>query len=384
MDLQPDETQDMIRTTARQFAERTLEPRARVLDREGGFPLESYKEAAELGLLSINVAEELGGVQAGAVAYSLAVTEMARVCPATTVGLCVSNMVAEVVAEFGNADQKTEHVPRLANGEYVLGGFALSETGAGSDPGGMTTKAVRTDKGWVINGSKLWITSGPHAGLFVVWARTNDKPGTAGISAFLVRGDAPGVEAGKPEEKLGQHGSPTTALNFTDVEVGEDALLSEEGRGFRIAMMALDGGRVGISSLALGIGLAATDAAIAYAKERKQFGRPIGSFQAIQWMLADNDTEMDAARLLALRAAWLKDQGKPFSREASIAKLYASERAFWACNRAIQVHGGYGYTREYDVERYLRDVRVTSIYEGTSEIQRIVIARDIARRFATS
>ncbi len=383
MDFTPNETQEMIRGTARQFAERTLAPNAVTLDREHRFPREALAEAAKLGLLGINVPGDYGGVEAGALSYSFAVTELARACAATTVAICVSNMVAEVICAFGNEDQRSEHVPKLCSGEYVVGGFALSEAGAGSDPGGMTTRARKTDKGWVIDGSKLWITSGTDAGLFVVWARTSDAPGARGVSCFLVPGDAPGLTAGKPEEKLGQRGSPTTALEFDGVEVGDEALLGELERGFPIAMMALDGGRVGIGSLALGVGQAAIEFADRYALERKQFGQSITNFQAIQWMIADSHTELEAARLLVLRAAWLKEQGRPFTREASMAKLYASERAFWTCNRALQMLGGYGYTQDYPVERYLRDVRVTMIYEGTSEVQRIVIGRDVTRQFAS-
>lgn len=382
MDITLTDTQEMIRNTAKQFAERTLAPLAETLDREHSFPRASLAEAAELGLLGINVPADYGGVEAGAVAYSLAISELARACAATTVAMCVSNMVAEVICAFGNEDQRSEHVEKLCSGEYVVGGFALSETGAGSDPGGMTTRARKTDKGWVLNGSKLWITSGTDAGLFVVWARTSDAPGARGISCFLVRGDAPGLSAGKPERKLGQRGSPTTALEFEDVELGEDALLGELERGFPVAMMALDGGRIGIASLALGVGLAASDFANRYAMERKQFGQSIANFQAIQWMMADSRTELEAARLLTLRAAWLKEQAKPFTREASMAKLFSSEKSFAACNRALQMLGGYGYTEDFPVERYLRDVRVTMIYEGTSEVQRIVIGRDVVRRFS--
>lgn len=385
IDFTPTEAQEMIVATARQFAARTLAPRAAELDASGGFPRESLAEAAELGLLGINVPERLGGVEAGAVAYALAVVELARACAGTTVAMTVSNMVAEVVAAFGTPEQQQEHVPRLCSGEYVVGGFALSESGAGSDPAGMRTRARPDGRGgWVLSGQKLWITSGTDAGLFVVWARTSDAPGSQGISAFLVRGDAPGLVRGKPEHKTGQHASTTTPLEFNDVALGPEALLGEEGKGFRVAMMALDGGRIGIAALALGCGLAATDFARDYALERQQFGRPIGDYQAIQWLLADSATELEAARLLTLRAAWLKEQGQPFAREASIAKLAASERGWTACDRAVQVLGGYGYTREYPVERYLRDVRVTRIFEGTSEIQRIVISRDIARRFAQS
>lgn len=381
-DLSLSESQEMIVESARQFAARVLAPRAAGLDREGGFPRESLREAAELGLLGINVPEALGGVEAGAVAYALAVIELGRVCASTTVAMTVSNMVAEVVTKFGTPAQREQHVPRLCSGEYAVGGFALSEAGAGSDPAGMRTRARRTDRGWLLSGQKLWITSGTDAGLFVVWARTNDNPGSGGISAFLVRGDAPGLVRGKPEHKMGQHGSTTTPLDFNDVELDDDALLGDEGKGFRVAMMALDGGRIGIAALALGCGLAATDYAAGYAQERRQFGQPIAGFQAIQWMLADSATELDAARLLVLRAAWLKEQGRGFTTEASMAKLMASERAYAACDRAIQVLGGYGYSQEFPVERYLRDVRVTRIFEGTSEIQRIVLSREVMRRFA--
>ena len=381
-DLSLDDGQQMVVDTARQFAARVLAPRAAALDVAGGFPRESLREAAELGLLGINVPEALGGVEAGAVAYALAVVELARACASTTVAMTVSNMVAEVITKFGTPAQREEHVPRLCSGEYAVGGFALSESGAGSDPAGMRTRAVKTDRGWLLSGQKLWITSGTDAGLFVVWARTQDLPGSAGITAFLVEGDAPGVVRGKPEHKMGQHGSTTTPLEFNDVELDDDALLGDEGRGFRVAMMALDGGRIGIASLALGCGFAATDFARDYALERKQFGQPIAEFQAIQWMLADSATALDAARLLVLRAAWLKEQGKTFTTEASMAKLMASERAHAACDRAIQILGGYGYSREFPVERYLRDVRVTRIFEGTSEIQRVILSREVMRRFA--
>jgi hypothetical protein len=381
-DLELNDSQQMIVDAARQFAARVLAPRAAQLDREGGFPRESLREAAELGLLGVNVPEGLGGVEAGAVAYALVVVELARACASTTVAMTVSNMVAEVVTKFGTPAQREAHVPRLCSGEHVVGGFALSEAGAGSDPGDMRTTARRTDRGWVLSGQKLWITSGTDAGLFVVWARTSDAAGAAGISAFLVPGDSPGLVRGKPEHKLGQHGSTTTPLQFDDVELGEDALLGDEGKGFRVAMMALDGGRIGIAALALGCGLAATDAARDHALERRQFGQPIAEFQAIQWMLADSATELDAARLLILRAAWLKERGEVFTTEASMAKLMATEKAYAACDRAIQVLGGVGYSREFPVERYLRDVRVTRIFEGTSEIQRIILSREVMRRYA--
>jgi alkylation response protein AidB-like acyl-CoA dehydrogenase len=377
LDFEPNDVQAAVRDAARELAQRVLAPRAAELDRVGGFPHDNLRQAAAAGLLGINVPAALGGRGAGAVAYSLAVTELAQACAATTVAICVSNMVAEVVTHFGNDDQRTGFVPRLCSGGLVVGAFALSEPGAGSDPGGMRTKATRTDRGWVLEGSKLWITSGTDAGLFVVWARTSDAPGTRGISTFLVPGDTPGLLRGKPEHKLGLCGSTTTAIDLVGCEVGPEALLGAEGRGFPVAMMALDGGRVGIASQALGIGRCALDTAT----RRVAGDAARADEQWVQWALADSAAELDAARLLALRAAFLKEKGRPFSREASIAKVYCSERAFATCERAVAVLGAAGGDEAVAVERALRDVRVTMIYEGTSEVQRIVIGREIVRRF---
>ncbi len=371
-----------VQELARERAETLLAPGASRRDEEGGFPREELAQLAEAGLLAVNIPEDLGGLGAGVVAYSLAVTELAQACAATTVAVCVSNMVAEVVAAFGTPEQARAHVPRLCRGDYVVGAFALSEPGAGSDPGGMRTRARRTDSGWVLDGTKAWITSGTDAGLFVVWARTGEGPGTRGISCFLVPGDTPGLIRGKPEHKMGLNGSTTTTITFEGCEVPEDALLGDEGRGFRVAMMALDGGRIGIASQALGIGLSALAAARDHALVREQFGAPIARTQGVQWKLADAAMELDAARLLALRAAWRKEQGLAFTREASMAKLWASERALAACNAALDVCAGAGFRRDGPVERHFRDVRVTTIYEGTSEVQRLVLARDIMRRFA--
>jgi alkylation response protein AidB-like acyl-CoA dehydrogenase len=290
--------------------------------------------------------------------------------------MSVTNMVAEVIARFGTDAQRERHVPKLTSGEYVTGAFALSEPEAGSDPGSMRTTAERVPGGWVLRGQKQWITSGAYAGLLVVWARTGG-PGTKGISAFLVEGGTPGLSAGKEEDKLGLRASNTVPILLDGCRVPEDALLGAEDQGFKVAMMALDGGRIGIASQAIGIATAALEEAVAYARERKQFGRPIGDFQGLQWMLADAATELDAARLLTLRAAMLKEAGRPFTREASMAKLFASEAAGRVCDRALQIHGGYGYVRDFAAERHYRDVRVTRIYEGTSEIQRTVIARSV-------
>jgi alkylation response protein AidB-like acyl-CoA dehydrogenase len=383
MDFELNETQSLVRKSARDFAERHIAPLAAELDRDERFPRDILRGLAELGLMGVNIPAALGGAEAGVVAYSLAMTEVARACASTAVTMAVTNMVGEVITTFGTEDQKRLHVPRLTSGDYTAGAFALSEPGAGSDPAGMSTQARRTKDGWVLDGQKQWITSGSEAGVMVVWART-DEPGDRrahrGISCFLVERGIPGLRIGKKEDKLGLRASETVALSFEECVLPESALLGDEGQGFRIAMMALDGGRIGIASQALGIATAAQEAAVAYARDRKQFGKPIADFQAIQWMIADSATELDAGRLLTLRAAWLKERGGAvFSSEAAIAKVFSSEAAWRICDRALQIHGGYGYVKDFPVERHLRDVRVTRIYEGTSEIQRTVIARGLLR-----
>jgi alkylation response protein AidB-like acyl-CoA dehydrogenase len=378
MDFELTETQRLIQTTARDYATRVIAPVAAALDREERFPTEILKGLAELGMMGVNVPEAFGGAEAGVVSYSLAMTEIARACASTSVAMAVTNMVAEVISRFGSAEQKTAFVPKLTSGEYVAGAFALSEPESGSDPGSMRTVAERTSDGWVLRGQKQWITSGDRAGVLVVWARTGG-PGTRGISTFLVEGNRKGVRAGKSEDKLGIRASTTVPVEFDDCRIPESALLGAENEGFRIAMMALDGGRIGIASQSIGIAEAALGEALTYARERKQFGRAIGDYQAIQWMLADSRTEIEAARVLTLRAAFLKESEKPFSTEAAMAKLYASEAANRVCQRAVQIHGGNGFVRDYGAERHLRDARVTTIYEGTSEIQRTVIARSSLR-----
>jgi alkylation response protein AidB-like acyl-CoA dehydrogenase len=374
------ETQQMVQKAAAQIAGRLLAPRAATRDREGTFPLDEMSALAEAGLLGVNVPEELGGAGAGVVAYAVAMEEIARADASVAVTMAVTNMVAEVITRFGTEAQRRKYVPKLTSGEAVAGSFALSEPQAGSDPAGMTTTATRTGDGWVLDGAKQWITSGDRAGVMVVWAKSDRAAGAKGISCFLVERGTPGLHVGKHEDKMGIRGSSTVPLTFDGCRVPADALLGELGGGFKIALAALDGGRIGIGSQALGIGRAALEAARAYAKQRVQFGRPIADNQAIQWMLADTATELEAARCLVRRAAWLKEAGRPFTREASMAKLYATEAAYRACDRAVQIHGGYGYTREFPVERLLRDVRVTRIYEGTSEIQRHVIARALLAR----
>lgn len=380
MELELTETQSLIQKTTREFVDRAILPVAAELDRSERFPKEILAELARLGLMGVNLPASLGGAEAGVVAYSLAMMEVARGCASTAVTMAVTNMVGEVIAKFGTEEQRSRYVPRLTSGEYVAGSFALSEPEAGSDPGGMRTTARQDGDSWVIDGQKQWITSGSHAGVFVVWARTGDvAAGTKAISCFLVEGGTPGLKVGKKEDKMGLRASDTVSLTFEGVRVPASALLGQLNGGFKIAMMALDGGRIGIASQALGIANASLDEAVAYAKDRKQFGQPISAFQGIQWPLADSKTELDAARLLTLRAAWLKESGQPFSKEAAMAKVYASEAAGRVVDRCLQVHGGYGFVKEFPVERHYRDVRVTRIYEGTSEIQRVVIARSVLR-----
>lgn len=382
MDFELNETQRMVQQTARDFATRVVAPEAAAIDREERFPRAILKGLSDLGLMAVNVPPELGGAGAGVVSYGLAMQEVARACASTAVTMAVTNMVGEVIAAFGTDEQKRRHNPRLASGQYAAGAFALSEPEAGSDPGSMRTTAVRRGSEWVLDGQKQWITSGAHAGVMVVWARTGDReshPGTRGISCLLVEGGTPGLTVGKAEDKMGLRGSNTVSLTFEGCRVPESALLGELNGGFKIAMVALDGGRIGVSCQAIGIARAALDESVQYARDRRQFDKPIAEFQGTQCKLADMQTELDAAHLLAMRAAWLKENRRVFSREASMAKVFATEAAVRICNEAVQIHGGYGYIREFAAERHLRDVRVTTIYEGTSEVQRLRIARSLLR-----
>jgi alkylation response protein AidB-like acyl-CoA dehydrogenase len=370
------ETQRLVQASAREVARRVLAPVAAELDRSGEFPEAPLRELAALGLMGVNVPARFGGAEAGVVAYSLALQEIAAACASTAVTMAVTNMVAEVIAHFGSDAQRAAYLPKLCSGEFIAGAFALSESAAGSDPGSLTTRAVRDGADWLLSGDKQWITSGDRAGVLVVWARTADA-GARGLSCFLVEQGTPGMTVTRKEDKLGLRASSTVSLSFDGCRLPASALLGAEQGGFKVAMMALDGGRIGIASQALGIARAALAESVAYAKQRVQFGRPIADFQAIQWMIADSETELSAARLLALEAARLKEQGAPFSREAAMAKLFASEAAFRICDRNLQIHGGAGYVRDFPAERHVRDVRVTRIYEGTSEIQRLVIARSV-------
>ncbi|HVK85499.1 MAG TPA: acyl-CoA dehydrogenase family protein [Kofleriaceae bacterium] len=379
MEFSPTEEQLLVQRTARDAAERLLAPKAAARDVSGEFPVAELRELAKLGLLGVTVPEELGGGGMGAVAYSLALMELAKGDAAVAVAVSVTNMVAELIANNASPELARAWVPRIVSGELVAGAFALSEPEAGSDPAAMRTTAVKTATGWRIDGTKQWITSGDHAGAMVVWAVTDPGAGRKGISAFVVPGDAKGVKVARLEEKLGLHGSSTAQLVLEGVEVPDDAVIAAPGQGFALAMMALDGGRIGISSQAIGIARLALEAAIRYAGDRQTFGQPIIKHQAIGGMLADAATWLDAATLMTLRAAHAKETKQPFSQLAAMAKLFSTEHAWKICDIALQVHGGYGYVRDFPVERALRDVRVTRIYEGTSEIQRIVIARNLLR-----
>ncbi len=380
MNWQLTEEQVMIQDTARQFAEGVLAPQAAELDATSDPEiLKSHlRQLAELGFMGLNVSEQYGGADVGSVAFSLAITELARACAATAVSVSVSNMVAEVIQAIGSEEQKQTYLPKLCSGEFYGGSFCLTETEAGSDPAAMKTRAVKEGDSWVLNGTKVWISTAAIAGVFVVWAVTDpDAPKGKGISCFLVPADLPGIQVGKPEEKMGQKGSGTHEVVFENCRVPANALMGEENQGFKIAVTELAGGRIGIASLALGIASAALDYARDYIKERKQFGRALSDFQGLQWMLAEHYTEMEAVRLLTLQAAALKEAGKPFAQQASMAKLMAAEKGNLACYAALQMLGGNGYTKEYPLERFARDIRVTSIYEGTSEIQRVIIARHL-------
>ncbi len=379
------EEQKLIQDTAADFAKSELEPVAAELDRGGDDTIfyTNLRKLAELGFMGLSVKDTYGGSDAGAIAFSVAMTEIAGACASTAVTVSVNNMVCEVIQALGSEDQKQKYINKICSGEYIAGAFGLTESGAGSDPAGMTTSAVLKGDEWILNGSKIFITSGTCAGVFVVWAVTDPTaPKGKGISLFLVEKDAPGFMIGKKEEKLGQHASATNELVFQDCRIPKNALMGKQNDGFRVAVSELAGGRIGIGSLGLGLGLAAMEYATRYALERKQFGRKISEFQALQWKIADAYTELEAARLLLMNAAFKKEQGRSFAKEASMAKLFATEAANRACYEAIQMLGGYGYTRDYPVERYARDARITTIYEGTSEIQRLIIARRILEEFS--
>ncbi len=374
MDVELTQEQILLRDTCREFADRELKPHAKRWDREHKFPAEAVKKAFELGLAGVAVPGEWGGAGMDNVAYALAIEEISRGDASVGVTLSVNNsLYCDPVLKYGTDEQKERWLKPFASGEK-LGCFGLTEPQAGSDAAEQRTTAVKKGDRYVINGTKNWITNGPVADAMVLFTMTDLSKGTKGITAFVVETGTPGFLKQKADEKLGICASPSCTIFFENMEVPVANRLGQEGEGFKIAMSTLDGGRIGIAAQAVGIGVAAFEEAREYAKVRKTFDVPISQHQAIQFMLADMATELDAARLLTLRAAALKDRGVRHSRESSMAKLYASEASNRVCNRAVQIHGGMGYSKELDVERHFRDARITEIYEGTSEIQRIVIS----------
>ena len=375
MDFELAEEQQMVRETTRAFVEREVKPVASRLDREAIYPSELVKRLSELGLMGILVPQEFGGAGMDLLSCVVAIEEISKAWASLAVAMSVQNsLVCAPIARFGSAAQKKKYLPSLARGER-LGCYALTEPGSGSDAGSIQTRATRVGDDFVLTGNKIFTTNGNRADLAIVYAVTDPAKGKKGISAFIVEKNSPGFVVGKLEDKLGLRSSDTASLLFEDCRVPGENLLGTEGEGFTIALATLDGGRIGIAAQALGIAQGCLEESVAYAQQRRQFGRAIAEFEAIQWMLADMATEIDAARLLTYRAAWLAEQGRAFTKEAAMAKLFASEAANRAAYKAIQIFGGYGYTKEFAVERFFRDARITTIYEGTSEIQRLVIAR---------
>jgi butyryl-CoA dehydrogenase len=368
------EEQAAVQRTAHDFATNEVLPKAAEIDREHRHPTELVQRMAELGFLGIAVPEPYGGSGFDNLSYVLAMEEISRACASTGVIMSVNNsLVCDPILRFGTEAQKQQWLVPLASGK-LLGCFALSEPEAGSDAAAQKTTAVRDGDGWLINGTKNWITNGPVADACVLFTMNDREAGHRGITAFILPMKTKGVRTGKPDDKMGIRGSKSSQIYLDDVRLPGDALLGEVGGGFKIAMSTLDGGRIGIAAQALGIARAALEDSLAYAQQRRTFGKPIAQHQAIQFKLADMATELDAARLLALRAAWLKDHKHPFGKEAAMAKLYASDVANRAAREAIQIFGGNGYVTEFPVERHFRDAKITEIYEGTSEIQRLVIA----------
>jgi alkylation response protein AidB-like acyl-CoA dehydrogenase len=378
MDFELSEHHHLLRSTVRDFFEKEVKPHARAWDEAERFPSEIVPRLAELGLLGIRIPEEYGGSGMDTLSYAIVVEEAARVDGSLALTIASHNGLGTGhILAFGNDAQKQKYLPKAAAGEW-LAAWGLTEPGSGSDSASLATTAVREGDDWVINGTKMFITQGSVGGFCVVLAKTNrDVPKQRGVTAFIVEHGTPGFRASKHLEKLGMRSSDTVELTFDNVRVSDAQRLGELDQGFLDTMKILDRGRVSIAALSVGLGFGAVEMAVSYAQDRKQFGKPIGDFQAIQWALADSRVEMDAARLLTYRAAALADRGKRYSREASMAKLFASEAASRACNRALQIHGGYGYTREFAIERHLRDAKLCEIGEGTSEVQRMVIAKHL-------
>ncbi|MEW6308375.1 MAG: acyl-CoA dehydrogenase family protein [Bacillota bacterium] len=373
------EDHEQIRALAREFAQKKVAPHAIEYDKSHEYPWPNIHAMAEAGWLGMTMPEEYGNIGADTLSHALVVEEISRACAATGVILEVHNSLhAETILHFGNEEQKARFLPDLATGRK-LGGFALTEPGAGSDAAAQETTAVPAGSEYVVNGRKCFITSGGKAHLYILMAMTDKSKGTKGITAFVLEAGTPGLSYGLPEDKMGIRCSCTSDLILEDCRLPAANRLGNEGDGFKIAMAALDGGRIGIAAQALGIAQAALDAATAYAKQRVQFGKPIADLQAIQWKLAEMATDIDAARLMTYRAAWLKDQPGRWSKEIAMAKLFASDVAMRHTVEAVQIHGGYGYMRDYQVERYMRDAKITQIYEGTSEVMKLIIAASILR-----
>jgi len=377
MDFRPTDEQELLRRTVREFAEAEIRPHVMEWDEAQQFPMDLLPKLAALGLTGIQFAEGYGGAGMSAVDYCICIEELARVCPAIALSVAAHNgLCGSHIAMFGSEAQKSQFLPRLARGD-VLGAWGLTEAGAGSDAAGMRTTAVRQGQCWVINGAKSFTTHGRIGGVMVVIAITDRAKGHRGISAFIAEHGIEGMKPGKKEDKLGMRASDTSEVVFQDCRLPLAQLLGEEGQGFINTLQVLDAGRIGIAALSVGLAQGAYEAALHYAKERRQFGQPIASFQAIQWKLADNATRIEAARLLTYRAAYLKDRGARTTRESSMAKLFASEIAVKAADDCVQIHGGYGFVKDYPAEKYFRDVKLVTIGEGTSEIQRLVIARQL-------
>lgn len=374
------EEERMIQETARNYAQSVLRKRAEEYDKKEAFPRENFTELGNLGFMGVCVPEEFGGTGLGEFALVLVVEEISNACASTGVVLSVHNsLVCSVIKTFGSEDQKKRYLPRLASGEWI-GAYAVTEPDVGSDAANIQCSAVRNGDHYIVNGVKQWITTGSQSGAIIMFARTAKTPNPSdGISAFIVEPTFPGFRVGKQEKKMGLRASDTCQLVFEDMKVPAENLLSAENQGYGILLATLGGGRIGIAAQSIGIGSAAFDAALEYSKVRKQFGKPICEFQAVKVKLADMATRLDAARLLTYRAAKLKDAGLSHAKEASMAKLFASEAANFCATEALQIHGGYGYTKEYPVERFFRDAKITEIYEGTSEIQRLVIAKHILK-----
>ena len=366
--------QELVRQMVREFAVNEVKPIAAEIDETEEFPMENVKKMAELGMMGIPFPKELGGAGGDVLSYIMTVEELSKVCG--THGVIVSahtSLCASLLYENGTPAQKEKYLVPLAKGEKI-GAFGLTEPGAGTDAAGQQTTAVLDGDNYILNGSKIFITNGGVADTFIVFAMTDKSQGTRGISAFIVEKDFPGFSIGKKEDKLGIRASSTTELIFENCIVPKENLIGKEGKGFGIAMKTLDGGRIGIAAQALGIAEGAYEEAVKYMKERKQFGRPLSAFQGLQWMIADMETKIEAAKLLVYKAAWLKQNKMPYSVDAAKAKLFAAEVAMDVTTKAVQIHGGYGYTKEYPVERMMRDAKITEIYEGTSEVQKMVIA----------